>query len=613
MSVPHTKDRGWLWLLTLVVLHVIATCRFLPPTELLVEQPLLQVDYPVHTHRVAMYRQGLREGGLPWGYDPAVGAGLVVSPYRDIGAKPLQVLGLTLPGIGAGAVVRIFIFATALLFPLSSLASAALLKLDRNCTFWITASSAAVLWLSWTIQLYLQWGLVSFVASAGFVSVVLSLFIRFCRDARARTYWLFTGALGFLLLLHIQGPWSIALPLVILVLSVKTLPWRWKAAAVLAPAVAILLNAFWLLPAYQGSKMPFEPLDPMAEYPEVKHLTLTALSELTAEVDPFWIASRLLVLVLVVSGLIALWRSYGPLPAWSFGLAALWAFCLSSLGSFMPFFDRYQPVRFVVPAPALLAVPVGAGIASALRRLPVDSNWFKGTGMLLAIALSLWSHRGPHPLPVPTRPDALEDFIATNIGVDDRLAIQSKDGIDEGGFEARAMALAYDREVIGCTYPKVAAPAQFLADRILGKRLSEWSAPDLRSALQRWGISWVFTQTPQAQALLARTVDDIGTVVGAYRAFPVPNARGRFLIGSGTIRSHVNRLELDNLTPEGGLVVLRYRFHPAWTSEPKIHLEPFPVPEDRAGFIALRDPPVSLVLRFDGRAMLTAQWPTPAS
>lgn len=68
-------------------------------------------------------------------------------------------------------------------------------------------------------------------------------------------------------------------------------------------------------------------------------------------------------------------------------------------------------------------------------------------------------------------------------------------------------------------------------------------------------------------------------------------------------------LELEDLVPEGGRVVLRYRYHPAWKGPPGLRIERHPVPEDPAGFLSLIDPPREAVLRFDPRAMLSAPWP----
>ena len=83
-----TERANQLSLAVVVLLHIGAVCIFFPPWESLRQEPLYAIDYPVHTHRVYMYRQAFLESGLPWGYDPAVSAGSVMDPSSDVGAKP---------------------------------------------------------------------------------------------------------------------------------------------------------------------------------------------------------------------------------------------------------------------------------------------------------------------------------------------------------------------------------------------------------------------------------------------------------------------------------------------------------------------------------------------
>jgi hypothetical protein len=59
------------------------------------------------------------------------------------------------------------------------------------------------------------------------------------------------------------------------------------------------------------------------------------------------------------------------------------------------------------------------------------------------------------------------------------------------------------------------------------------------------------------------------------------------------------------------MIVLRYRFHPAWWSAGGQPVLRYPVPEDIGGFIALRDPGRNVTLHFDPAAMLRAFWPDP--
>lgn len=75
------------------------------------------------------------------------------------------------------------------------------------------------------------------------------------------------------------------------------------------------------------------------------------------------------------------------------------------------------------------------------------------------------------------------------------------------------------------------------------------------------------------------------------------------------MRTALNRLELSEVQPERGLVVLRYRYHPAWLASNGQRVEHYPVPEDPTGFIALRNPPDELTLRFSPWGMLWTSWP----
>ena len=73
--------------------------------------------------------------------------------------------------------------------------------------------------------------------------------------------------------------------------------------------------------------------------------------------------------------------------------------------------------------------------------------------------------------------------------------------------------------------------------------------------------------------------------------------------------SKVNRIELTNLQPENGLIVILYRFHPGWETFPNAKIEHYPVPEDPVGFIAIRNPEKNITLRYDPWKSLTAEWP----
>ena len=210
------------WALLLAA-HVVAACVLFPPQEVVRAEPLRFVDYPVHTHRVFVYREALLESGLPWGYDPAVGAGFVESPHSDLGTKPQQVLGVLLPFLPVGVVVRLFLFVGVLAIPLWSWLSCRLLGLDRQERFWVTAVVVGALWLGWTIQAFLRAGLVSFVVASALSPLMLALFLRFLAQPGRWSYIVFAFTLAAMFLLNVLGPLIIALPLILMTLFVRPL------------------------------------------------------------------------------------------------------------------------------------------------------------------------------------------------------------------------------------------------------------------------------------------------------------------------------------------------------------------------------------------------------
>lgn len=592
-----------------VILHIAATCAFFSPLEIFSAEPLHHVDHPVHTHRVLVYREALFESGLPWGYDPSVGAGLVLSPFRDLGAKPQEVLGVLLPFLPAATVVRFFLFATVLAFPLGTLLASRRLGLDTRTQFWVVVVLIVLLWLTWTTQFYLEWGLAAFVAAAAFAPWVLALFLSFLTAPGLATYLAFVAGLAGLVLLHIQGVWPIAVPLVLYALIVRSLAWKWRLATFSAPVAALALNSFWLVPAWRARSMPYAPEPDLPVHQPAKHLTFADWSSVTAQIDLFWLVSRAGLVVLLVWGFLVMRRRLGARVTGALALAVVWSLFMTYAGSFVPGLRIYQPVRFIVPTLVLMALPLGLALSALVERSHLPHAWAAVGFVVVAVGVALFSLRGPQPLPLPPSPDLLGRFISQRTRPEDRLLIQSADGYARDGFETRILASSYGREILGCTFPQVTHPGQFLRDVLLGRSLAEWSPRELRSALDRWGVSWVFTRTEQARELLLATTSKPGIAVADFTAFQFSIDAGRFLAGNGIIEASVNRIELRRLEPEDGRVVLRYRYHPAWRGPPGLVLEPYPVPEDPAGFIAIRTPPIDVTLRFDPALMLTAQWP----
>ena len=600
-------------LVYLALLHLGAVFLFLPSREVISSKPLYAVDYPVHTHRVYMYQEGLSESRLPWGYDPGIAAGAVLAPNRDLGAKAIKFLGFVVPFLDPVSCVSIFLLFTLLTFPLWPWLACRRLGLTEDQQVWVLIVILVPAWLDPRLIDYLQRGLVTYWLSAFFSVYVLALFLNYLQHPNWRLYTGFILAASALFLMHILGPFILLPPLVIFTLLCRPLPARSRLALIFAPILILALNAFWYVP-YRAARgfSTFPPgLWPTGPPDGISHKIFATWSDLsTILLEPLTLVPLLAALLLAWAGLNILKKSVGERVPLSIGLAFLFGLGLLLFGSFIPVVVTTQPARFLVPTFVLLCIPIGATLDAFARRLRLPSA---ATAAVLAtgVAIAAINFGSPAPLPLNSDFESLKDFVQTRTERQSRLLIQSSDGYRYGGYEAKLFPLIFDREVIGNNFQLTNDPPQFLSNMLLGRRISDWQPEELMQALNRWGIAWAFTVTPQARSLIAKTLKHSGEKVGIYQAFRVPEPKSRFARGKGNIQAAVNRFDLSDLRADDGLVVLRYRYHPGWTTVPDIPVYRYPVPEDPSGFIALKDPPPSVTLHFQPWSMLYAPWPEP--
>ena len=232
-------------LMIVVLVHMGATFVLLPPWEVLRSEPLLFADFPVHAHRVFIYREGFTQDGLPWGYDPALSAGSVIRPDQDLGAKVHQVVGVLLPFIPAGTMVRLSIFLAALTCPLGVLLVCRQLGVSSSVQAWVVLTLIAPLWLYKYLANYILYGLVSFAAASFFLPLVMAIYVDFLSRQSLRKYLGLCLAGAALMLVHV-------LSFVVLVPSLYGLrSFRRPALLEMAdrdlPCTARLRSAKWLL------------------------------------------------------------------------------------------------------------------------------------------------------------------------------------------------------------------------------------------------------------------------------------------------------------------------------------------------------------------------------
>jgi len=531
------------WALGIILLvHVVATCVLMPPGELLREDPVLIVDHSVHTHRIQLYRDSLFSSGWPWGYDPRSGAGFVMSPGTDVGAKPQEVLGVLLFFLEPGTIERVFVFLVVLTIPLWVWLACRRIGLPLEAQLWVLVALLIPAWLYDNLPRFVIWGMVAFAASSYFLPYVLTLFLDFITRPNLKAYLFFCLGGALLFLLHVLGPVILVLPLVMLSFLGAPLSMRWRLATLASPLVIFSLNAFWAVPfltAFLGMPSPPVPIDldlTLMPHMAKPHLTYENFSEILSLFTPL----RVMVLVgglgCVMFGLVEMSKMVGRRITLAFGLAGAAGLGLKIFGSFIPGVVLMQPARFILPTFVLLSIPIGIALYKIVEKMHVPTV---GASLVVTLCAVIGATILDKPKSFASFPNpsmALVDFVDTQTQSSDRLLIQSM------AWEPRVLHLLLDREVVGNSFPFPLDPSQFLPNMLWGKSIAEWSPREMGAILQRWGISWCFTHNKQGRALFENITNSPGEQVGKYRAFQIPRSEGRFLVGDGQIHATVNHI-----------------------------------------------------------------------
>jgi hypothetical protein len=488
------------------------------------------------------------------------------------------------------------------------------------------AASVLTVWYATPLQAAVHYGLLSFALASLPLPVVLAAFILFARVPSWGRLVVPLVLLAGLLCLHPLSVIPLALPLAYLTLRDPALSGRWRLAVVLTALAVVVVATAALFPTVRAMGMPAPPWR-LPNMGRPVDLTVADLRSYAGRWDPASACWTLARTALAVAGFLVL-RRRDSRTAHAFMLAALSAYVLSSLGSEVPPLRRLQVLRYVLPGLLLTTPLIGFGVAHmADRARPFLWGAVAALAGGLMCAAFCLARTTPPPNGTPhhsesglmIRPQAfalprrftdidsfqgLVLFVRMKTDRNARILLQT-----QAKSEPEAAAVATGREVIGSSYPDLDDPAQFDARRLFGRPIGTWDTETFRETLTRWGIDWVFAVTPDAIDLLSRSTGTTGIDVSGYRAFRIESTASRFLEGRGRVRAQVNRIELSDVSPENGRIVLRYRYHPAWSASDGTPVLRHPVPESPDGFIELANPGGSLVLTFSPWAMLRAPWP----
>ena len=594
-------------LAAMILGNVLITFHFLSPTYFLDEHVVVANDYPVHAHRVHVYRQALWQDGLPWGCDPALCAGRVIHPCQDVGARPHEVLGVLLPFVSPDKVVLTFSLFVVLAWPFVFVFGGRLLLFDWDELSWGLLILTALFWLTIPFHYMLMAGMASFIFCNVWGLFTLGLYLRFFESPTTWSYIWATSAGILLFLVHPLGPLVIVPSLIWMATVASKLTWSWRVATILSPVLIAIANLFWLIPLLLGLNTPAPPwsTEMIVEHP---YWTWNEQYRFSDFVGPVIATGLGLSVLAVVAQLVRLALSRN-LFASSVGLVLMLVVSLFMFlfGSNFSATRVLQPVRYSVTVLMIVSLAVGSLTFDFYRWICIPragSAAIQLTALLLiTIAAFIYGPR-------LTKSEGAEEviaFIHNRTEISDRLLVEAE-GLD--GSVSQLLPLYTGREVISSAFPDHPDPVQFLPQQLFGKTEESLTLEDTQLGLAHFRINWVFARSKHWRRLFRHLTDKQGEKIGAYLAFKVSPHASPLLNGTGELTASVNLIEMREIAAPEGFVVLPYRYHPAWICDPPSVVEPFKTKDLPCDLIRVRKPRRNMVLHFDSLRALESPWPS---
>jgi hypothetical protein len=641
-------------LVVLFGIHTFQAVRLFPTPASIVEpgSPVVMVDHAIHEYHGALGARFFRESGTTWGYDPYFMAGYPETPVWDSSSNPSILFDLIGGGHDYRAYkVGLLVCSILLLAAIAGGAWAAGLGATEVAVastiawFYFWVGFPAALWRT---------GLFAFVTACAGVGLLLGLCSRFDRSPTRGNWLLLTVVGAALFFTHVTAPILAIGGLLAFYATVgRRHGWRWHAAIVGAGALAVAANLVWLVPLWQFRELRVGAgyfmtansawflfnyfLDPSIETRTALKLLILGLVGLVV----WWFGGRRgsaaafggsIVALIVLTGFGSFWGPTRVMEPLRFRVGFLLLLACPAGSA-------------VVGTTRLIARWAGGGgrgrLAASLAWVALLGAWGTAERSLLR---GYWAYVSmPWSLVVGVGPEMRElvgwlrgntDLSARILFEDQLRLLEFTDPESTHWTPLLPQLLEPDsRMFVGGLYHMAFIKNHKLAsfgDFHLGDRpIDDWSPAEVEAYCRTYNVGWVvcwsplsrfwFDRYPAAvkvatlprystpgrppsnnqhewEAMARRAGPDVAMRYmfegeRSYSIYRVQRPRSYFLKGKGRISAvGPNRVELADLEPEGGAVVVSLHWIDSWKADPPRTLRPEPVPNDPVAFVRIELP-----------------------
>jgi len=622
MEQDVNKNSARVFLCGILAAALLLVTIFFEPQAIFSNTAIYSDDYAMHFLQCLTVKKYLTLFHSCWAYDPFFLAGLPNGTLGNADNKAWEIFYTVMaPLLGEGLGFKAYVLLFFLLYPLF------LYNAMRNFGFprttGLTAAALGILFFHLSLCINMvAWGMISYVFVCYFSLYVLSVFWRLLESPSWWRGLQLAGCFSIMVMMHILAVVHLFIPMLILYLhAARRLRLGAQVMLFAALCTGIVVNSFWLVPV-------IEFIHDKTTRPENYEFTLQ-IKNVLEPLKVYVLQRRSIdhcapilnntffetVLLLFGGAGLYRWRTERRRAFLrAFAAGSLFIFAVAYYGSHTAFFSPLQPERYTIPLSLLLLVPASFAFFHAVRIL---LRTFSRRALLFGSALVFVVIFQPIIRPfgifykyklyrlqteTPQEIKTLISMLRETTTRDGRILIEDSESVGKqreafyGGHFPAIFPEFLKREYL-CgprpLYPVKHSYASFTNGVLFERDIASYSRAELEEMFALFNVKWIVSWSDRAQEFFSRFPDYItqmGTV-DKFTLYIVNRNPSFFIKGSGIISSDYNRIELREVTPEDGEIVISYHWMKKLRAVPSGTIERVFLGGDPVGFIKVKNPP----------------------
>jgi hypothetical protein len=594
-----------------------------------VRRPIAFDDYALQFYYGQLGSRFLTEGGVTFGYDPNFMAGYPKTPVYYPSSKPYEYsLGL-FSGLDPGTVFNFTVFAMLAALPFLMYGAAANFRFSAGERLAVVAMSVVphlMVPVAGFYGIMEAAGMVPYIF-ASFLSVyVVSLVHRFLETGERGAALALLVAAPLLYLCHLTAVLVSAIPIAAIYLTrfrgapVLRHAWMWLVLLAVAAANWPWIEGYFLFSHYADLGEFYTPEGREHFVPK---------GGLLAPLRVYVASPKLLSLVPPFFGVVGLyfwWREGRREMSTIFLPQILFLFVVSFYGTHLGL-NSVALARITLPLGIYLFFPaahaLAATAAKALEWIGRTAPGGRGNALAVGAAAALllaalltglpakiWR---PYTLPKLEEREgftdhgmALIEWLRENTDASGRILHEETNRKTHQYYGSHTPAwVPYytGRELAGGPAPHALLKHNFLrfiAGTFRGQPIQKIDVGTLSSYFSLYNVRWVLCWKRSTDRFFDRL--PIATRIAEFDKFALYRIEippSYFLRGSGRVEVQGHRIALRDVTPEDGVVAIKYHWLESLRTDPPRAIEPLYALDDPIPFISVKDPPRELVIFND--------------